>query len=70
MFCEYDVELFRLFTYCRQENAIVSNHIHRTWEGYFRGGLYLTQFKRGFFDRVKEIKGWCLRPITDLAETW
>ena len=28
-----------LFTYCRQENAIVSIHIHTTWEGYFSAAL-------------------------------
>ena len=30
-----------MFTYCRRENAIVSHHIHGTWEGHFRGSLYL-----------------------------
>ena len=33
-----------MFTYCRQENAIVSHHLHRTWEGYFRGSLYCCTY--------------------------
>ena len=39
-FCEYVVKQLRLFTYCRQKNAIDSHHIHRNWEGFFRGFLY------------------------------
>ena len=30
-----------LFTQCKEENVIASHHIHKTWEGYFRGSLYV-----------------------------
>ena len=34
-FCEYEVKKLRYPTCSRQENAIFSPHIHRTWEAYF-----------------------------------
>ena len=39
-FCEYDTNQLRLFTYCRQENAVVSHQIYRTWEVFLRDSLY------------------------------
>ena len=41
--CEIGWKSCVLFTYCRQENAIFSPHIHSTWEAFFRGSLYLHQ---------------------------
>ena len=41
-----------LCTCCRQENATVSPHIHKTWEGYFSPALYTNQRSHG------RIVGW------------
>ena len=35
-------------TVCRQENAIVSLHIHRAWEGNFRDSLYARRGVKPF----------------------
>ena len=39
-FCEYEVKKLRSSACCRQENAIFSPHIHRTWYAYFSPFLY------------------------------
>ena len=39
-FCEYEVKKLRSPTCIRQENAIFSSQIHRTWEAYFSPCLY------------------------------
>ena len=42
---EIDCSSCDSFTYCRQEKATFSPHIHTTWEGYFRGPLYMAPFQ-------------------------
>ena len=38
--CECEVKQLRSSACCRQENAIFSPHIHRTWEAYFSPSLF------------------------------
>ena len=40
-FCEYEVKKLRSLACSRQENAVFSPYIHRTWEAYFSPSLYV-----------------------------